>query len=134
LLEWFGKIIQDKESISVSSKDTSVSKSKQLDSAILPSKIAALLSGEFIALVADDPGQKIKLKLFHCEILNDHESNEQETKQFKKIPAVREITTQEIQDNYMQVKLDVGEIIRTEMETLKELKKTSMGRRQLERH
>ena len=39
LSERFGKIMQDRESLSINSADTSVSHSKQLESAIPPSKI-----------------------------------------------------------------------------------------------
>ena len=51
--------------------DTSISRSRQLDSAIPASKIASLSSGEFVGLVADNPDEKIKLKMFHAEIIND---------------------------------------------------------------
>ena len=42
----------------------------QLDYAIPASKIASLSSGEFVGVVADDPHEKIKLKMFHAEIMN----------------------------------------------------------------
>ena len=50
----------------------------QLDAAIPPSRIANLSSGEFVGAVADDPQQRIKLKAFHAEIVNDHEAISQE--------------------------------------------------------
>ena len=50
--------------------DTSVSRSVQLDYAVPSSKISALSSGEFVGMVADDPTNKIKLKVFHSEIVN----------------------------------------------------------------
>src|SRR5690606_39764116 len=50
-----GRIMQDRESMSINSGDTSISKSKQLESAVPASKIAALSSGEFVGMVADDP-------------------------------------------------------------------------------
>lgn len=65
LSERFGKIMQDRESISISSGDTSISRSKQLESAIPTSKISALSSGEFVGMVADDPDCKIDLKAFN---------------------------------------------------------------------
>jgi len=55
LSERFGKIMQDRESLSINSSDTSISLSKQLESAIPASKIAALSSGEFVGMVADEP-------------------------------------------------------------------------------
>jgi hypothetical protein len=49
--ENFGKIMQNRESLSINSSDTSVSKSTQLEYAIPASKIAALSSGEFVGIV-----------------------------------------------------------------------------------
>jgi len=119
LSERFGKIMQVKESVSINRTDTSVSKSGQLDYAIPPSKIAALSSGEFVGMVADDPHEKIKLKTFHCEIINDVEKLKEEEAGYKKIPVFREISQQEVMDNYFQVKQDVKGIIETEVARLK---------------
>ena len=86
LSERFGKIMQDRQSVSINRTDTSVSHSKQLDSAIPASKIATLSSGEFVGFVADNPEEKIKLKIFHTEIINDAEKLNKEfpnTKKFR---------------------------------------------------
>ena len=123
LSERFGKIMQDRESVSINRNDTSFSKSKQLESAIPPSKIASLSSGEFVGIVADDPDQKIALKIFHNAIQNDHAGLNEERRNYKPIPFIRNITQHEIQDNYIQVKLDIINIIENEMEKLRELKK-----------
>lgn len=118
LSERFGKIMQDRESISINSSDTSISKSKQLDSAIPPSKIAALSSGEFVGMVADNPDCKIDLKAFHCEIINDHQALKAEEDAFVDIPKIRNIDNAIVQRNYLQIKQDVQQIIHTEMEAL----------------
>ncbi|MFD2602633.1 conjugal transfer protein MobC [Flavobacterium suzhouense] len=118
LSERFGKIMQDRESLSINSNDTSISRSKQLESAIPASKIAALSSGEFVGMVADDPLNKIELKAFHCEILNDHEAIKKEEAGYEEIKPVRKIEPLMVQQNYMQVKQDVQEIIQSEMERL----------------
>jgi hypothetical protein len=123
LSERFGKIMQDRESVSINRTDTSISKSKQLDAAVPPSRIASLSSGEFVGTVADNPDCRINLKIFHSQIQNDVQQLKSEESHYKNIPAVREITEQEIQDNYMQVKLDVQLIIEQEMENLRSLKK-----------
>lgn len=68
--ECFRKIVQDRESLSINKSDTFISRSIQLESAVPPSKISALSSGEFLGMVADDPDNKIGLKTFNCEILN----------------------------------------------------------------
>jgi hypothetical protein len=111
LSERFGKIVQQRESISVNRADTSISRSTQLDSAIPPSKIASLSSGEFVGMVADDPDQKIALKVFHSEILNDHAALKREEDAFQSIPAVRGISPEEIQRNYFNIKEDIKLII-----------------------
>lgn len=118
LSERFGKIMQDRESLSINSNDTSISRSKQLESAIPPSKIASLSSGEFVGMVADDPLNKIDLKTFHCEILNDHEAIKNEEAAYREIEPVRKIDQQAVQRNYEQVKQDIQEIIQSEMERL----------------
>jgi hypothetical protein len=95
--------------------DTSVNRSRQLDFAIPTSKIASLSSGEFVGMVADNPLEKIRLKMFHAEIQNDTERLNEETKKFKSLPVVSNVSTQQIMDNYHQVKLDVKRIISTEV-------------------
>ena len=49
----------------VNRTDTSISHFMQLNNAIPASKIAALSSGEFVRLVADNPDEKIKLKMLN---------------------------------------------------------------------
>lgn len=118
LSERFGKIMQDRESLSINSQDTSISRSKQLETAIPPSKISALSSGEFVGMVADDPDCKIDLKTFHCEILNDHQALKQEQDNYKEIPVIRKLDNTMVQRNYSQIKQDVQEIIQSELERI----------------
>ena len=123
LSDRFGKIMQDRESVSINRTDTSISKSKQLDFAIPQSRIASLSSGEFVGTIADNPDCRIDLKTFHCQILNDVQQLKAEESGYKNIPTIRKVTEQQIQDNYMQVKLDVQLVIEREMENLRALKK-----------
>jgi hypothetical protein len=88
-----------------------VSRSTQLEAAIPPSKIASLSSGEFVGMVADDPEQKIALKVFHGEILNDHAALKEEEKSYRPIPAVRAASHDEIQKCYQRIKEDIRYII-----------------------
>ncbi|WP_407527275.1 conjugal transfer protein MobC [Lacibacter sp. MH-610] len=119
LSERFGKIMQDRQSVSINRTDTSVSHSKQLDAAIPASKIAALSSGEFVGMVADDPLEKIKLKMFHSEIINDHDKLNAEVSNYREIPAVSNVTQQQVLDNYYQVKMDIKRLIGEEVGRLK---------------
>jgi hypothetical protein len=118
LSERFGKIMQDRESYSINSGDTSISRSKQLESAIPASKISALSSGEFVGMVADDPDNKIELKAFHCEILNDHEALKSEQASYKDIEVIRKLDNTMVQRNYLQIKQDIQDIIQSEMERM----------------
>ncbi|GAC1598296.1 MAG: conjugal transfer protein MobC [Ginsengibacter sp.] len=118
LSERFGKIMQDRESVSINRTDTSISRSSQLDYAIPASKIASLSSGEFVGMVADDPHEKIKLKMFHAEIMNDAEKLSNEAKNFEEIPVISDVTQEQVMDNYHQVKLDIKRIIKEEVSKL----------------
>lgn len=115
LSERFGKIMQDRESLSINSQDTSISRSKQLEAAVPPSKIAALSSSEFVGMVADNPDEKIELKTFHCNIINDHEALKKEIDYYNEIPFIRKIEVGMVQKNYEQIKQDIQEIIDAEM-------------------
>lgn len=118
LSDRIGKIMQDRESFSINSGDTSISRSKQLEYAVPASKISALSSGEFVGMVADDPDCKIQLKAFHSEILNDHEALKKEQDNYREIPPIRKIDNLIVQKNYLQIKQDIQNIIHSEMERL----------------
>jgi hypothetical protein len=118
LSEKFGRIMQDRESISINSNDTSISKSKQLEQAIPASTIASLSSGEFVGMVADNPDQIINLKSFHCKIINDHDTLKTESDLYEQIPEINKIDNAIIQRNYQQIKQEVQDIIDTEMERI----------------
>ncbi len=111
LSDRIGRIMQDRESLSINSGDTSISRSKQLEAAVPASKIAALSSGEFVGMVADDPGKKIELKAFHAEILNDHTSLKKEIDAYRMIPVIRQISEDRIQTNYLGIKSDIDSIL-----------------------
>jgi hypothetical protein len=115
LSERFGKIMQERQSITINSQDTSISKSTQLDFAVPASKIATLSSGEFVGLVADDPDNKIDLKVFHNEIINDHQGIKAEEGAYKELPVVRQIDGDMILANYLNIKKDIDLIINKEL-------------------
>ncbi len=118
LSDRFGKIMQDRESLSINRTDTSISLSKQLESAIPASRISSLSSGEFVGMIADDPNEKIRLKMFHSSIANDTKSINNEMKSFKPIPALSEVTQDQVMDNFFQIKFDVRNLIDTEVQRL----------------
>lgn len=118
LSERFGKINQLKESISINRTDTSISKSSNLDFAIPQSKIAGLSSGEFVGMVADDPLEKIKLKTFHCEIVNDHYALKAESDSYLPLPQQRKIIPDMALENFKKIKKEIAELIETEIERI----------------
>ncbi|QRY55896.1 YWFCY domain-containing protein [Sphingobacterium siyangense] len=123
LSERFGKIVQRRQSISINRNDTSTSISTQLDSLIPASKISTLSQGMFVGAVADNFGEKIEQKIFHAQIVVDTEKVDQETKNYKPIPQIRnflsasgeDIMHSEIDANYKQIKLDIATIISSEL-------------------
>lgn len=118
LSESFGKIMQDRESKSINSSDISITKSTQLDYAIPASKIASLSSGEFVGIVADNPEQKISLKMFHSEIQNDHKAIAGEDAGYRNIPEIRSVSDEEIAANYSSIKEEVMDLINGELTRL----------------
>jgi hypothetical protein len=116
--EKIGRIMQDRESLSINRTDTSISRSKQLEAAVPPSRISALSSGEFVGMVADNPDCKIELKAFHCEIVNDHAALKKEIDAYVPLPEVRKINGAIVERNYLQIKQDIRDIIDLEMERL----------------
>lgn len=117
--ERIGKINQERESLSINSSETSLSKSTQLDSALPISRISNLSSGEFVGTVADTPQQPVKNKAFYCRIINDIEAIGQEEAAYKDIPKIRDIDQQTVIANYYQIKKDIKSIIETEMKKIK---------------
>ena len=118
LADNFGKIVQDKKSLTINSGDTSFSKATQLDYAIPASKIAVLSSGEFVGMVADNPEQKIVLKMFHSAIQNDHEAMAKEEQAFKAIPMVNRVSDETVVETYSQIKDEIAELLRAELAVL----------------
>ena len=114
LSERFGKVLQQRQSVSINRQDVSTSISTQLDSLIPASKIANLSQGTFVGAVSDNFGEKIDQKIFHAEIIVDHAKVGAEEKAYRKIPVINEfkdkdgndIMMQQIQRNYDQIKLD----------------------------
>ncbi|WP_316778714.1 conjugal transfer protein MobC [Pedobacter antarcticus] len=118
LSENFGKIMQDRESKSINSSDTSISKSTQLEAAIPASKIATLSSGEFVGILADNPNQKINLKMFHSEIQNDHEAIKNDETAYQMIPIIEHVTSTDVEEVYRRIKTQVKNLVNIELAKL----------------
>lgn len=68
--------------------------------------------------VADNPDQKIELKTFYREIINDHQLLSKEETGYKELPVISEVKPKEILENYLQTKKDIQTIIESEMERM----------------
>ncbi|PWV47114.1 conjugal transfer protein MobC [Chitinophaga sp. S165] len=119
LSERFGKIVQLRDSVSINRQDTSVSHNTQLDYAVPPSRISALSSGEFVGMVADNPATPVKLKTFHCQIINDPDTIKAQEAAYEPLPKVREVSFLEVQQNYAQIKNDIAYMIENEIDRIR---------------
>jgi len=116
--ERFPKIMQDRESISINSSDTSISRSKQLESSVPPSTITSLSSGEFVGMTADNPDELIELKVFHARIVNDPVALKKEKEAYLPLSPVKKVDQFVIRANYDQIKQDVINILEVVTEQL----------------
>ena len=124
LSERFGKVLQKRQSISINRQDVSTSINTQMDSLIPPSKISGLTQGMFVGSVSDNFTERIEQKIFHAEIVVDTDKVKREESHFQPIPIVNDFKDtdgndcmkQAIQDNYNQIKEDVKQIVKDELE------------------
>lgn len=133
LSERFGKVLQKRQSTTINRQDKSTSISTQMDSLIPASKISNLTQGMFVGAVSDNYDEKIEQKIFHCEIVVDNDRVDAEIKAYQKIPDImdftdengKDIMKQEIEANYRQIKEDVTQIIKSELERIQDIESES---------
>ncbi|MDJ1497590.1 conjugal transfer protein MobC [Cytophagaceae bacterium DM2B3-1] len=129
LSERFGKINQRKKSITTSQSGTSVSISTNYDYRIPQDTMAELSQGTFVGSVADDRGQEMELKVFHSQMHIDTKEVEKKTKAYEDVPEFNaknfinpvtgeDILEKVIDQNYIQIKMDVDQIIENEFNRL----------------
>lgn len=126
LSERFGKVLQKRQSISINRQDVSTSINTQMDSLIPPSKISGLTQGMFVGSVSDNFTERIEQKIFHAEIVVDTEKVKREESRYQKLPIINDFMDadgndcmkQTIQDNYNQIKEDVKQIVKDELERI----------------
>ena len=92
LSERFGKVLQKRQSMTLSRHDKSTSISTQLDSLIPQSKISTLTQGMFVGAVADNFDERIGQKIFHCEIVVDNAKVKAETARYPQAPIITNFT------------------------------------------
>ena len=123
LSDRFGKIVQQRESYSVSNDSVTTSTNTQLDTLIPASKISNLTQGMFVGSVADNFDERIEQKIFHAEIVIDTEKVKAETAAYVPIPEISSFVGEDdkdhmdeiVRENYYRVKANVVEIVRQEI-------------------
>ena len=127
LSERFGKVLQQRQSMSINRNDVSHSINTQMDSLIPQSKISTLTQGIFVGAVSDNIDQRITQKIFHAEIVVDSEKVKTEESRYIPIPILTDFKDntpdrsgmkEVIQKNYELVKKDVRDIVDRELERI----------------
>ena len=128
LSERFGKVLQQRQSMSINRQDVSHSFNTQMDSLIPPSKISTLTQGMFVGAVSDNFDERIDQKIFHAEIVVDTKKVAAETAAYESIPLITDFKddTEDkskmkaaIQFNYSKVKQDVKDIVERELDRIR---------------
>ena len=88
LSERFGKVLQQRQSMTINRNDKSTSISTQMDSLIPASKISNLTQGMFVGAVSDNFDERIDQKIFHAEIVVDSAKVSAEMKAYQPIPVI----------------------------------------------
>ena len=127
LSERFGKVLQQRQSMTINRNDKSTSISTQLDSLIPASKISNLTQGMFVGAVSDNFDERIEQKIFHAEIVVDAAKVAAETKAYQPIPIIAEFLNEDgsnslsetIEANYKCVKQDILSLVASEIKRIK---------------
>ena len=96
LSERFGKVLQQRQSMTINRNDKSTSISTQLDSLI---QISNLTQGMFVGAVSDNFDERIEQKIFHAEIVVDSAKVSAEMKAYQPIPIIAEFINEDGSDN-----------------------------------
>ena len=99
LSERFGKVLQQRQSMTINRNDKSTSISTQMDSLIPASKISNLTQGMFVGAVSDNFDERIDQKIFHAEIVVDSAKVSAEMKQYQSIPEINAFQNEDGSDN-----------------------------------
>ena len=126
LSERFGKVLQQRQSMTINRNDKSTSISTQMDSLIPASKISNLTQGMFVGAVSDNFDERIDQKIFHAEIVVDVAKVSAKTKAYQPIPMIADFTNENgsdslretIEANYRQVKQEVLSLVDSRVDAL----------------
>jgi len=103
----FPRIQRERTAVSENDNGSSVSTSLQWEPTITNASISALSSGEFVGLVADDPGNELELKAFHSRL---QRSAGEDAPVKAPLPVVHKVTPATATEVFLQVKKDITDI------------------------
>ena len=127
LSERFGKVLQQRQSMTINRNDKSTSISTQMDSLIPASKISNLTQGMFVGAVSDNFDERIEQKIFHAEIVVDSANVSAEMKAYQPIPIIADFINKDgsdnlketIEANYRKIKQKILFLVDSEIERIK---------------
>ena len=127
LSERFGKVLQQRQSMTINRNDKSTSISTQMDSLIPASKISNLTQGMFVGAVSDNFDERIDQKIFHAEIVVDSAKVSTEMKAYQPIPTIADFINEDgfdnlketIEANYRKVKREILSLVDSEIQRIK---------------
>ena len=127
LSERFGKVLQQRQSMTINRNDKSTSISTQMDSLIPASKISNLTQGMFVGAVSDNFDERIDQKIFHAEIVVNSAKVSAEMKAYQPIPVIADFTNEvgsdnlkeTIEANYRKIKQEILSLVDSEIERIK---------------
>ena len=103
LSERFGKVLQQRQSMTINRNDKSTSISTQMDSLIPASKIINLTQSMFVGAVSDNFDDRIDQKIFHAEIVVDSAKVSAEMKQYQSIPEINVFQNEDGSNNLKDI-------------------------------
>lgn len=121
----FGKIVQRRQSVTFTERDTTTSLSTQLDALIPESKISTLSQGRFVGAVADNFGEVLRQKFFNAQVVVPPEVRAQEAafEAIPPLPGLADLSPEALaallDANAVAVRDDVRRVVASELDRIR---------------
>jgi hypothetical protein len=112
--ERFDSVIEYKTTVSINSSDTSVSRSEQSKDSITTATLAALSSGEFVGIVADDPETALRIKNFHVRLKKDPADSISPAP----LPAIAAVDDKLLEENANRIRGEIEQLVAAEIKRI----------------
>ncbi len=117
LSERFGRILQERQTVSTHDSSNSVTHSSHLEQAIPMSRIATMSTGEFVGTVSDELDRPQEQKVFYCRV-DPPGKNKDRQEPVAEIPNRREPVPGLIQEHFLAIRKDITDLVEKEMERI----------------